>query len=280
MGHGPCDCGFREAICHACQNKGHLARNSGRGRGSRKTQWVDTEPQEPPGPEESAGEADTICHVTTKPSNPYRVVLQVNGKPVTMEIDTGAAVTLISQAMQESHFPTAKLDRPTLTLHTYTAQPIKLVGQMTVQVRYQGYVGQHILYVVSGQGPSLLGRDWLSHIRLNWASIKLLAAGDCAPAVRELTDRFADVFQGGLSTMQQICATLSLKEGATPQFHRPRPVPFAIRDAVGRELDRLEEAGILRKVEHSEWTASIVPVPKKDGAIRLCGDYKVTINPS
>ena len=64
-----------------------------------------------------------------------------------------------------------------------------------------------------------------------------------------------------------------------PKFFRPRSVPFAIKEAVGKEIERLERAGILEKVDHSEWAAPIVPVPKKDGKIRICGDYKVTINP-
>ena len=39
---------------------------------------------------------------------------------------------------------------------------------------------------------------------------------------------------------------------------------FAIKDAIGRELDRLEQQGIIDKVSHSEWAAPIVAVPKKD----------------
>jgi len=31
-------------------------------------------------------------------------------------------------------------------------------------------------------------------------------------------------------------------------------------------------------MSYSEWAAPIVPVPKPEGNIRLCGDYKVTIN--
>ena len=52
-----------------------------------------------------------------------------------------------------------------------------------------------------------------------------------------------------------------------------------MKEAVGLEIDRLEAAGILEKVEYSEWAAPIVPVPNKDGKLHICGDFEVTINP-
>ena len=61
-------------------------------------------------------------------------------------------------------------------------------------------------------------------------------------------------------------------------FLRPRAVPFALKEAK-LELDRLTKAGIIEKVDHSDWAAPVVPVPKGDGQLWLCGDYKVTINP-
>ena len=46
---------------------------------------------------------------------------------------------------------------------------------------------------------------------------------------------------------------------------------------IEEELKRLEEKGIV-KVSHSEQAPPIVLVPKKDYKVRVCGDYKVTIN--
>ena len=54
---------------------------------------------------------------------------------------------------------------------------------------------------------------------------------------------------------------------------------FAIKETVDKEIDRLVENGTLVPVEHSEWAAPILPVPKKDRTIRTCGDFKVNINP-
>lgn len=38
--------------------------------------------------------------------------------------------------------------------------------------------------------------------------------------------------------------------------------------------------GIISKVDRSDWASPLVVVPKADKSIRICGDYKVTINHS
>ena len=52
-----------------------------------------------------------------------------------------------------------------------------------------------------------------------------------------------------------------------------------MRSAIEKDLERLENLGVIEKIAYSDWAAPIVPVPKPDGTIRICGDYKVTINP-
>ena len=54
-----------------------------------------------------------------------------------------------------------------------------------------------------------------------------------------------------------------------------------MRDKVEEELTRLEEEGIIEPVQFADWAAPIVPVMKGDGkALRICGDFKLTINQS
>ncbi len=79
--------------------------------------------------------------------------------------------------------------------------------------------------------------------------------------------------------MNTFTASLQLKPGTTPKFVKARPPPFALKEAIEQELSRLEEEGIIEKVRHSQWASPVVPVPKANGRLRLCGDYKITINP-
>ena len=48
-----------------------------------------------------------------------------------------------------------------LLLKTYTGEPLPVIGELNVQVRYEEQENDLALTVVAGDGPSLLGRDWL-----------------------------------------------------------------------------------------------------------------------
>ena len=53
--------------------------------------------------------------------------------------------------------------------------------------------------------------------------------------------------------MNQFKIQLKLKDSNTqPVFMKHQSVPFALKEAVGKELDRLEREGVLEKVTHSD----------------------------
>ena len=66
---------------------------------------------------------------------------------------------------------------------------------------------------------------------------------------------------------------------AKPKCFPSRPLPYAMKSQVDVELDRLLTEGIIEPVDHAEWASPVVVVRKKNGSIRLCGDFKVSVNP-
>ena len=103
-------------------------------------------------------------------------------------------------------------------------------------------------------------------------------ADDTSRLLETVLSEFTEVFDGRLGELKGHRVHIQLKPDARPRFIKARPVPYAIKDEIGRELDRLVEQGVYQPISHSDWAAPIVPVTKSDGSIRICGDYKQTVN--
>ena len=65
-----------------------------------------------------------------------------------------------------------------MPLKTYTRETIKVLGSLSVNVAHNGQLKSLPLLVVAGNGPSLLGRDWLSQLQLDWHKVNHVHSAD------------------------------------------------------------------------------------------------------
>ena len=195
---------------------------------------------------------------------PIKVPLVINDAPLTMELDTGAAVTIVSDKHYQEHFTDTPLKKSELLLKTYSGERLSVVGTMDAKIQYEQQMLELPLTVVAGDGPCLLGRDWPQHLTLNWKEVKAVSE-HARWSLEYLLDKYGDLFKDELGTIKSFQAELHVKLEERPKFFKPRSVPYALREPIEEELDRLEHEGIIDKVTHSEWTTPLVAVPKLDG---------------
>ncbi|UYV76711.1 K02A2.6-like [Cordylochernes scorpioides] len=61
-------------------------------------------------------------------------------------------------------------------------------------------------------------------------------------------------------------------------IRQARSLPFSLKKKVENEIDGMVNEGILQPIEYANWAAPIVPVLKKDGSLKICGDFRCTAN--
>ena len=103
--------------------------------------------------------------------NPYMVTLTVAGKPLQFEVDTGASLSLVSEATYRELWPNTPLHDSNVSLRTYTGTPLKILGVMEATISYSQQSATLPLLVIAETGVSLMGHNWLEKIIMIWHSI-------------------------------------------------------------------------------------------------------------
>ena len=179
--HSPSACRFLKEKCHSCWKLGHIAKVC------RSSKAKDTKAKSQPKAQRTApksthtiAEGPVISPILEDSENvfmilsltsrvaPIPVTVIANGQMLEMELDTGAAVSLISEDTYKAKFKdSVALKSSDITLHSYSGHLLTVMGTADQEITYKDQKSTLPLVVVAGQGPSLLGRNWLQCIQLD-----------------------------------------------------------------------------------------------------------------
>ncbi|KAL1227732.1 Uncharacterized protein TPS_01133 [Trichinella pseudospiralis] len=187
---------------------------------------------------EPSGKGDESCVLSRK----IRVTVGIESFPSEMEIDTGSEFTILSEYFSEMKVQYGNIHR-TLTL-----------------------------FVTTGCCPNLLRLNWFQPLE-----IQLSGAHQFTPTplqISEVLRKCRSVFTEELGMYVEEPVSLDLDPNVTMICMKGRKVPFALREKINAELDKLVEEYILEQVDHQVWSISPITPVKPDGTIRICGYHK------
>ncbi|XP_026563420.1 uncharacterized protein K02A2.6-like, partial [Pseudonaja textilis] len=206
------------------------------------------------------------------------VEVEIEDRPCKMEVDSGSYLSMVAWREIKRLVPSMKrheLESQTLVLKDYQGNRIPVVGTGHFKVTFKGRTEILPLTVVERDRPSLLGLQWFAPLGLEVTGTNHVAEADWE---EQLVRDFQEVFDGNLGKYRGPPISFSLDPTIAPIRLKPRRVPFALRPKIDEQLNKLIEQGVLEATDHARWETPIVTPIKPDGSVRICGDYKATLN--
>ena len=257
-------------LASACQNKGKIGttRNFNRFNNRPPTSANNYMPNE-------VEEEIYLIHNVQERTKSYLTDIKVNGKTI-FEIDTGARVSIISEETHNNLFKVTKLMPTHAKIKTNSNKPLCILGMLKVDVAIKNKI--HII-----KDPDLIYLDVTGYVYFKstkeWQFSAILPQ-NTQKKLHEILAAHNSLFTNKIGRMKGYQAKIHVKNDVIPKFVKAQPVLFSPEETVTEELDRLEKAGILISIPFSEWACPIVIIPKPDGSVRVCDNFKRSVNPN
>ena len=95
----------------------------------------------------------------------------IEGCSLSMEIDTGASVSVVPKSFYKQYLAHMQLNQTAKKLKSYSEDKLKVLGELDVNITYKEQQARLPLVVIAGNRPTLLGRNWLRKLKLDWSAI-------------------------------------------------------------------------------------------------------------
>ena len=266
--HNHYECKYKEFTCNTCGVKGHLAKTCKKSNGNQSSRSSNSK-------KNKAVKDISILNISNSCSAIELLTLSINGKKVKFEVDTGAGMSLFSKEFLQKNLPFVKLKESDVRAKSVKGDYLKIIGEFSVNLKgrlFWFYVMDAYLKhpIIGRDGLDIVVPDWRKSFTVNHI------VNDQDQLKQSLLEEFKVVFNNDYkSPIKDIKIKIKLKEGAQPIFARPYEVPLSKKLEVEKELERW----VSEPVKYSSWASPIVCVTKKSGGVRICANFKNTLNP-
>ncbi|XP_077507814.1 uncharacterized protein LOC144118910 [Amblyomma americanum] len=194
-----------------------------------------------------------VCGISDGAGADWTVSGNIRVKEIRFKVDTGSQANIVPVTLYRRLKNTASLQKSTAVLKAYNGSAIKHVGVDREILVLNGVAHVVTFFVVKKGRQAILGLQTCQQFGLVPKAVDSVEWNETAPE-----KAFPDLFQGTGCVGRQY--RMVLRADAVPVVHPARRVPLALRDPLRQELERMEKAAIIKKVdEPTEWF-----VPGKD----------------